>query len=566
MSTVVIGVAHGYFGRPKDTEATTATDDGENMYLAGRLLAIGLCVGTFFGGAEVLLQPIRGDQHRTLLPSVTPAFAQPDLFAAAHEGDAATVARLLDNGADPNEPGQRNQTALMAAAFVGATEVVEVLLTAGADVDLLDEEGRSALFFAAHRGSAGAVDALIDGGAAVDVQTLDGATPILAAAAAGHGEIVSRLLAADAAVDIAAADSRTALWHAVKAGSVGIARALLDAGANPDVRPTTRPARQTPLGLAILSGNRQLVDLLLAAEASHDLADDDGWTPFLVALAEEDMELAWMLLERGVDLTAGAGARGTSALHFAAQAGDLDMVNHLLGQGMAAENADGSGRTPLVMAAEGTCSVEIAARLLTAGADVDARWGTADDPGYGALHYAARCGSLPLVELLIDEGATVDLLGDFGQTPLYAAAGHGDVQIVDALLVAGASPHLASENAVTPLHQAARLGHLDALDRLLTAGAEIDPADQDGETPLYLAVEERRADVVDRLLTAGADVNVRQEDGRTALMQAARRGYPEMVTLLIEGGADLTVTNDDGATAFDLARSDEVRALLDPAR
>lgn len=87
------------------------------------------------------------------------------LFAAAAEGDAARVARLLDAGID-----------------------------AGAQ----DEKGWTALHFAAARGHAAAAAKLIAAGASVDHQAYDGTTPLMLAALEAHTAVAEALLEAGA--------------------------------------------------------------------------------------------------------------------------------------------------------------------------------------------------------------------------------------------------------------------------------------------------------------------------------------------------------------------------------
>lgn len=54
------------------------------------------------------------------------------------------------------------------------------------------------------------------------------------------------------------------------------------------------------------------------------------------------------------------------------------------------------------------------------------------------LHHAARLGHLPVVELLLAAGATVDKRDHDGRTPLHWAAIRGHLEIVRVLVEAGA--------------------------------------------------------------------------------------------------------------------------------
>lgn len=74
------------------------------------------------------------------------------LHNACSGGDAAAVKALLDQGVDPDAPGEKGKTALMIAAAKGSLPVVEVLLAAGADPNIGSEDGKTPLSEAFQRG------------------------------------------------------------------------------------------------------------------------------------------------------------------------------------------------------------------------------------------------------------------------------------------------------------------------------------------------------------------------------------------------------------------------------
>jgi len=74
------------------------------------------------------------------------------LHNACSGGDAAAVKVLLDQGVDPDAPGEKGKTALVIAASKGSLPVVEVLLASGADPNIGTEDGKTALSEAFARG------------------------------------------------------------------------------------------------------------------------------------------------------------------------------------------------------------------------------------------------------------------------------------------------------------------------------------------------------------------------------------------------------------------------------
>ena len=98
--------------------------------------------------------------------ATTATVTLPALSYAAGQGAAASVALLLDHGADPNARGSRGLTPLMMAAATDDTaKSAEVLLARHANVDLRDEAGRTALDWALMRGETAVARVLRQAGA-----------------------------------------------------------------------------------------------------------------------------------------------------------------------------------------------------------------------------------------------------------------------------------------------------------------------------------------------------------------------------------------------------------------
>lgn len=105
--------------------------------------------------------------------------------------------------------------------------------------------------------------------------------------------------------------------------------------------------------------------------------------------------------------------------------------------------------------------VEMAAHLLAQGMDPDhGTW-----RGVTLLHDLCFVGTLPKVQLLVDRGATLDVIDDeFSSTPLGLAARQGHREVVAFLLARGANPRSAGAPWATPLAWARARGH-DAIAR-----------------------------------------------------------------------------------------------------
>ena len=147
-------------------------------------------------------------------------------------------------------------------------------------------------------------------------------------------------------------------------------------------------------------------------------------------------------LAQGVDLMAGRGLRGGTALHTAAaNAPRTEPVAALLDAGADIEYRSAElGNTPLIAAAALNGNPAVAALLLERGADIRAR----NSEGRTALHAAAAFNLNPAVsELLLEAGADIEEMDAvLGVTALHASASlNPNPAVTAALLDAGADLH-----------------------------------------------------------------------------------------------------------------------------
>ena len=121
----------------------------------------------------------------------------------------------------------------------------------------------------------------------------------------------------------------------------------------------------------------------------------------------------------------------------------------------------------------------------------------------------------------------------------------------------------------TPLHYASRNGHIEIVRELINYNAElqqgtrtnVNEKDNYGGTPLHYASRNGRIEIVRELINYNADVDEKDKNGWTPLHYASADGHIEIVRELINY-CDLFITNCDGETALDLAKTDEVKQLI----
>jgi ankyrin repeat protein len=219
--------------------------------------------------------------------------------------------------------------------------------------------------------------------------------------------------------------------------------------------------------------------------------------------------------------------------------GQLDTVNLLLAAGanidtIAKPGPKTEAMTALLFAIQEDEN-EMVRFLIDRGADVN----LSDRNGLTPLAAAAGKGDFDIFTILLAEGADPGISDKKGRTPLMAAVENGNVKIINALLAEGLDPNYADPKGNTLLHAAIKEGNTDAFKVLLESGADPHAANMDGRTPLYYAaVFKADAEVFEALLDAGADPNALDEGGRTILDIVVMVGRAEGVReVLIAHGA-----------------------------
>lgn len=181
---------------------------------------------------------------------------------------------------------------------------------------------------------------------------------------------------------------------------------------------------------------------------------------------------------------------------------------------------------------------DVIALLLKSGADANA----ANRYGITPLWLAATNGNAPVVRMLLKAGASVDAALPHGETALMAAARTGEPDTVRALLAADANPNAGeTSQGETALMWAAAENQGEVIPLLIKGGADPDRHAK----PLQLApMDWVQVGMVSTVLPRG---------GFTALMYAARQDAQAAARALAESGANLDLQDPDGTTALEFA-------------
>jgi ankyrin repeat protein len=296
---------------------------------------------------------------------------------------------------------------------------------------------------------------------------------------------------------------------------------------------------------AAMSGNREAVRALLKDGADVNTAQADGMTALHWAAQKGDVELAKVLLYASANMRATTRIGGYTPLLIASRNGDAAMIRTLLESGADANNQTTNGTTALMLAAAAG-KAEAAKVLLEKGANVNAKENV---KGETALTFAAAYGRADVVRELIAHHADVSVttkvqdLAVFAEeeqkrlAELFALQGRGGrgepgaggrgrgpqgPQIAGVTRQYNYTELVGYWGGMSPLHMAARQGHIDVANALLDAGANVDQRSAgDQTTPLLIATINGHFDLAKQLLDKGADPNLPQGTNGVTPLYAA---------------------------------------------
>jgi len=254
---------------------------------------------------------------------------------------------------------------------------------------------------------------------------------------------------------------------------------------------------------AVQQGDTIVLKEVLARGANIDVKNKyhPKWTPLMLAVYNDHIECAELLLEKGGNVNA-TTKEGTTALMIAAESGRSEMTKLLIEKGADVDAKGVDDETALFFAFDND-QPETAILLIENGADVNAK----DDDGWTLLMRAIEEGMFDVVALLIEEGADVNASSDSGHTALIGACNSTQYEI-------------------------------EIIELLIDEGADVNTITSDGNTPLMMAVQQGDIKLVRLLIDKGADVNLKKFENKTALSIAKSIGDEEIIKLLKDSGAE----------------------------
>ena len=487
------------------------------------------------------------------------------LIEAIKIGNNSIAEYLIGLGADVNITDRNGSSPLSIAVAHKDADMVRYLMRHGALPD--DTVGSEALRFAVNSEDIPLIEELMSKGVSPNISYSRG---MYIGSLLGYlvredeKELAEILIENGADVNKRFGREPFPLGSAVINENKELVELLINAGADVSIKPDGWPLhsknqeiqnmleRARPENLSsddllrfIKDGNERRAITLVNQGIDSYVSDEEGRTILMWALAQKMFDLVKVLLpltlkkdeellergERGEVNRAGLLARdsfGVNVLMYAAESGDLDLVNNLIDLGLDVYQKDRSGANVLMYAAK-SGNPDLIDFLVEKGLKLDAT----DFSGANLLKYAAQSGDINLVKYLIDKGLDVNTKDRDGRTILMYAVKSDNVDLVKFLIDKGLTIDVRDRYEQTPLAYAAYDGAQKVAKYLLDNGNDIEHRNYRGETPLMLAALTDQNDMVKFLVDNGADVNVYDNDGNSPLSLAMYYRNPELVDYLL---------------------------------
>lgn len=265
----------------------------------------------------------------------------------------------------------------------------------------------------------------------------------------------------------------------------------------------------SPFHSAVLAGNLAAVKKMLSVvPALANQQTTKRYTPLMLACLEGNIEIVSELLKIGADPNI-CLMDGSSALYMAVQKNHDEVAMKIL---MESKNVNINlalvhGQTILHEAIEIKMD-EVVNKLIELGANLVAK---RDQDGFTPFHTAAYCGRNNYLKIFITRQQLVGLENFINQT---------------------------IDSGETALHLAVKQGAYSAVQILLGYKANVNLADKQKNIPLFIAIKQGFVALAELLLPA-TNVNLKDRQNKSALILAAEIGAFELCDAIVDAGFNL---------------------------
>lgn len=388
----------------------------------------------------------------------------------------------------------------------------------------------------------------------------DGNTPLMQYVSANRAAAVEQEITRDVYymlpgryIDAANRDGNTALHLAVLNGTERILSLVAQSGIDADAK---NRGGSTALHLAVQSGNARLIRILLEeAQCGINVPDNGGQTALILAAIRRDSALVSLLRDYGADGTI-RDKSGRTYLDYMEEskvAAPTIKSEPTLGQNR-------PGQTYIAPVNQSTLDVELDPR------NYEVIFG-----GHESCPLILAVLSQDFTEvraiLKSDRKSALSEKDGFGNSPLMYALTLENPSIIKELLLASRQwVNVPNSYGQTPLMAALKDGmHTKTV---MQNSPDVNARDTAGNTALSIAVMKRDVAAAKQLIQMGARTTFLYEGKNSILQQAVINDDFQMVGMLLKNlpNIDKSYRNAEGSTVLELARSGEVKRLLEKSR
>ncbi len=168
-----------------------------------------------------------------------------------------------------------------------------------------------------------------------------------------------------------------------------------------------------------------------------------------------------------------------------------------------------------------------------------------DYEGKTALMYAVEKQNIQIVNLLIENGADVNLCDECGTSALLIACDLGNIEICDILIKKGANKYAEDAIGYNPFMIAITRGFKQICELLIHNGVDVNNTKYLNYTPLMIASMYGKYEICELLIKYGAKANAKMSSGDNALSCAfsyalvCGKNLINICKYLIDNGAEI---------------------------
>lgn len=383
------------------------------------------------------------------------------------------------------------------ACKFGHDNVVSILITANANINIRDQDCNTPLYIACNYSNQNIVKLLIDAGANVDAKNSELRTALSIASEIGLIDIVNILLNAGANVNTVDEYLKTAIHYAAEFGHNNLILKL----SSVNIIHTNFIKIRSPLHWIALTGQLEICKILIENGDDINALDTNNDSPLILACIANKFEIIELLIahDASIDIV---NNNGKTCLHYIDNRYKNKISEKLIKKLF--ENIINNNISEIIL-------------LSNLGIDINCT----DQINNTPLFYACQLNLDKVVELLMSIGANPSLQNIHGINPIMETSCSGNIEILRMLIFNNCKSaydlSIKDNFGRTALYIASALGHVEILKLFMIPSIHlnkiinefiIDVPNIVGCTPLSIAVANGHNQAVNFILACGANTTL----------------------------------------------------------